>query len=118
MDMSVSNLTANLLISADLPVVCFYGGAGISATTTKLAITGDYPMPDQNTYFIDEDIEFRGVVTDRSVITDPLNIKIKTGVKPRVNAGIRLKFGVFILHADYTYANYSLATLGMGISFR
>ena len=38
--------------------------------------------------------------------------------KPRLNAGIRFKFAVVTLHFDYTYANYSVATAGLGISLR
>ena len=55
-------------------------------------------------------------------VPDPLKFEAKNqdgGVtKPRLNAGIRFKFGVFTLHFDYTRANFNVVTAGMGVSFR
>lgn len=112
LNLTFQNITTNLLISADLPVVVFYGGAGFSYTKTDLKLLGDFPYPmlDANGQIIS------------SKLTDPINIKIynKDGkaLNPRLNAGIRFKMGIITLHFDYTKANYSIATLGLGISFR
>jgi hypothetical protein len=38
--------------------------------------------------------------------------------KPRLNGGIKFKFAIITLHFDYTYANYSVVTAGLGISVR
>jgi hypothetical protein len=61
-------------------------------------------------------------VTNQSAIKDPIDIEIKNQdggtTKPRFNAGIRFKFAVVTIHFDYTYANYSVATAGLGISLR
>jgi hypothetical protein len=55
-------------------------------------------------------------------IEDPLTFEAKNqdgGVtKPRLNAGLRLKFGVFTMQFDYTRANYNVVTAGIGVSFR
>ena len=114
MDMVTQAHTANLLVGANLPVVCFYGGVGIATSKTNLDLTGDFPVP--------EVIGTEAVVTDASAVTDPLSIEIKNAeggiMKPRLNAGIRFKFAVITLHFDYTYANYSVASAGLGISFR
>lgn len=111
MEIDVSSFTANLLVSANLPVVCFYGGLGIANTKTNLQLLGYYPVVTANG---------ANVTVDREL--DPLDIEIKNqdgGVtKPRLNAGIRFKFAVVTIHFDYTYANYSVATAGLGISFR
>jgi len=62
------------------------------------------------------------IVTDDDVVTDPFDIEIKNQdggtTKPRINVGMRFKFTIITLHVDYTYANYSVATAGLGISFR
>jgi hypothetical protein len=111
MEVDVNSFTANLLVSANLPVVCFYGGLGIANTKTNLKLLGYYPIVTA---------DGANVSVDREL--DPLDIEIKNqdgGVtKPRLNAGIRFKFAVVTLHFDYTYANYSVATAGLGISFR
>lgn len=112
MAMTTSSFTANLLISADLPVVTFYGGLGFASTKTNLKLEGYYPMITT--------VE-SGIPTVEPV-ENPIDIKAnnKDGgiTKPRLNAGIRFKFGVFTLHFDYTRATFNIATVGMGISFR
>jgi hypothetical protein len=103
--------TANLIISANLPVVCFYGGIGFVTTKTNLKLAGDYPS-----------VYLDGIVPSVQALTDPvdMNIKNKDGsiTKPRFNAGIRFKLAVITIHFDYSWANYSVVTAGLGVSFR
>ena len=53
---------------------------------------------------------------------DPVDIKIKNqdgGVtKPRLDAGFRLKLAVITINLDDPWANYSMATFGLGLSIR
>jgi len=116
--------TANFLVGAQLPVVGFYGGIGISMTQTNLKLGGFYPIPAVN-----PGDPLNGVapfleVTDASAEMgkDPIDIEIKNQdgntTKPRFNVGMRFKFTIVTLHFDYTYANYSVATVGLGFSFR
>jgi hypothetical protein len=103
--------TGNLLISANLPVVCFYGGLGFVTTKTNLKFAGDYPT-----------ITMSGGTPVVVKATDPINMEIKNQdggfTKPRVNAGIRFKLGILTLHFDYSWANYSVVSGGIGFSFR
>ncbi|OFX89048.1 MAG: hypothetical protein A2W99_02420 [Bacteroidetes bacterium GWF2_33_16] len=114
MYMGISNITANLLVSANLPVICIYGGIGISSTTTNLQLNGFYPIPELQGNQI--------VVSDDTAKKDPIDITIKnsdgSATKPRYNAGFRLKMAVITIHFDYTYANYSIATAGLGVTLR
>jgi hypothetical protein len=107
--LDIGSFTANLLVSADLPVVAFYGGIGFSTVKSDLALKGDYPMIGTST-------------TNPTTVTDPFSIQIKNQdggtVKPRLNAGMCFTFGVVTLSMDYTKANYSVATAGLGISIR
>lgn len=118
-DLITQGHTANFIVGAQLPVVAFYGGVGISITQTNLKMNGKYPLPVLNT---DDPLNIYAEVTDASAATDPIDIEIKNkdgGVtKPRFNVGMRFKFTVITLHVDYTYANYSVATAGLGVSFR
>jgi hypothetical protein len=119
MEMLVKGFTGNIIASFDLPVICIYAGIGISNTTTNLKLTGDYPIAS---------IETSGpntgkvVVNDASKLTNPIDIEMKSmdgsKTKPRLNGGLRFKFALITLHFDYTYANYSVITAGLGISFR
>lgn len=110
--------TGNLLISANLPVVCFYGGIGFASTKTNLQLLGDYPSIDP----IATATAGEPIVNESSVLTNPFDVEVKNSdgnaTKPRYNVGMRLKFAVVTLHFDYTYANYSMFTGGLGISFR
>jgi hypothetical protein len=104
--------TANLIVSASLPVVCFYGGVGFVTTKTNLKFEGDYPV-----VYIDSSLN-----PSVDVMTDPIDMEIKNQdgglTKPRFNAGVRLKFAFLTLHFDYSWANYSVMTAGLGFSFR
>ncbi|MBN1159054.1 MAG: hypothetical protein JXA61_06700 [Bacteroidales bacterium] len=103
--------TANLLVSANLPVVCFYGGVGFITTKTNLKLEGDFP-----TVYLDD------VTPSVKAVADPIDMEITNReggfTKPRLNAGIRLKLSVITLHADYSWANYSILTAGLGVSIR
>ena len=116
MAMNVSSFTGNLVVSANLPVVCFYGGVGFNSVKTNLALNGNYPLP----AFNPDNTQME--ITEASSQTDPVDMEIKhqsgSRTRPRYNAGIRFKFAVITLHFDYTYSDYSVATAGLGISFR
>ena len=120
MEFVTESHTGNLLISANLPVVCFYGGIGFASTKTNLLLKGDYPAADMEQSAIEGSI----VVTDAvySTLNNPIDIEFRNSdgskTKPRYNVGVRFKFAIITLHFDYTYANYSMATAGLGISFR
>ncbi len=119
MEFVANGFTGNVIASFDLPVITFYGGAGFSSTNTSLKLKGDYPMVKLETTGANAG---KLVVKDINKLTNPLDIEMKSmdgsKTKPRLNAGFRLKFAVVTLHFDYTYANYSVATAGLGISFR
>jgi hypothetical protein len=116
MAMDISSFTANLLVSANLPVVCFYGGIGFNRVKSDLALNGNYPLVGLN------ENNNLPEITKASSKTDPINMEIKhqsgSRTNPRYNIGMRFKFAIITLHFDYTYSDYSVATAGLGISFR
>lgn len=119
LDLEFKSHTAGLLVSANLPVVCFYGGAGISVSKANFLLKGPFPVP--TAVLVGANNPQLSVGPDE-VETDPFDIEIKNqdgGVmKPRLNAGVRFKFAVITLHVDYTRANYNVVTAGLGISIR
>ena len=104
--MDISNTSLNLLVGADLKIISVYGGVGYSMSKTNLKLKGNYPIPDDNL-----------VVDDLNPYEDPIDMDIKNN-QLRLNAGLRIKMAVVTLHFDYTYADYSMATAGLGIAFR
>jgi hypothetical protein len=111
MTLTTQSQTANLIVGANLPVVCFYGGVGFVVTKTNLKLEGDYPF-----------VTIDGTTPSIGVLVDPINMEIKNqdgGItKPRFNAGVRFKLAVITIHFDYSWANYSVVSAGLGISFR
>lgn len=109
MEMSISGFTGSVIASFDLPVVTFYGSLGFSNTKANIALNGNYPLPTVN-----------GTNVTINPVSDPLSLEISnsSGMKPRLNAGIKFKMAVITWHVDYTYAKYSVITTGLGLSFR
>jgi len=112
-NMKVTAYSVNLLISKKLPIVTFYGGAGYSKTQTVIDVAGNYAIPT-----FDPDISEIGPVYVDSSVEQVPTIDIKNHSGLRLNAGIRFTLGVLTIHGDYTKANYSVFTAGLGISFR
>ena len=112
-NMEVTAYTFNLLISKSIPVLTVFGGIGYSGTSTSIAVDGNFALPD-----FDPLLSTTGpVYTDANVVEIPsIDIESFSGV--RLNAGLKLTLGVLTIHADYTKANYSVITAGLGISFR
>jgi len=112
MKLDASSFTGNLVISANLPVICFYGGIGFATTKTYLKMEGNYP-------WVKLDAANLPMVYSQN---NPIDIKVKNqdgGItKARYNLGMRLKLAIITIHFDYTRANYNVLTAGLGISFR
>jgi hypothetical protein len=105
---------ASAIASLNLRVITFYGGLGYSSTATNIKMTGNFPMPTLNPALSTNSY----VYEDAGVVKDFPSIDIKNFSGLRANVGFRLKFAVVTIHADYTYAQYSVISTGLGISFR
>jgi hypothetical protein len=114
--LTFSSFTGDVLASFDLPILTIYAGVGFCYNSTNLKLNGTFPMAGnpQGTSNI--------VIDDQFAITNPINLSMSSvqgsATKPRVNAGLKFTLAVITLHVDYTLANYSVYTLGLGISFR
>jgi hypothetical protein len=113
MKLWVKSQTVNLLLAADLKVVTFYGGMGWVTTKTNLKFEGDFPIVQYS------QAESQPVVV---AVTDPIDMEVKNQdgsiTKPRFNIGLRFKLAIVTINFDYTWANYSVLTGGLGFSFR
>ena len=110
--MSIDALNVGLIASLNLPVITFYGGIGYGKTGTDVKFKGNYPVP--------------GIVSTPTPHAENLLktgdqfpvIDIKNFAGLRANIGLRIKLAVITIHADYTKAQYDVASAGLGISFR
>lgn len=113
MDIASNAFTVNALIGKSFPVITLYGGVGYETSTMTIKSIGNYPVitPERAGEFYTGNREL-------DIITDPLNIQIRGTNHFRALAGLRLKLLILTISADYTVAEYSMASVGVGFSFR
>ncbi|MBP9187428.1 MAG: hypothetical protein KBG11_10050 [Bacteroidia bacterium] len=110
-----SAYTFNAIISKKLSVFTPYLGLGFQGATTKLGLKGDYPLTDLNSTY-DPNQPTTGSNKPKTVkeLKDPVNLEGSIGGF-RATAGFRLKLAVITIHADYTFAEYNVASIGIGL---
>ena len=114
LNMVVEAWNASVIGSINLPVISFYGGLGYAKTSTVIKMTGNFPLPTVNTTLSTTS----QVYEDAGVLKNFPTINIKNFSGVRTNIGFRLKFAVVTFNVDYTWAQYSVISAGLGISFR
>jgi hypothetical protein len=119
LNVAVTALNVNAIVSANLRIITFYGGLGYSKNSTTISLKGNFPMP-VLVATPTPHAEYNNVTNSGSVIagSDFKNLEIKDFSGLRANIGFRLKLGVFTMHADYTRAMYNVVSAGLGLSFR
>ena len=111
-ELSSTAYTFNVLISKKLSVFTPYLGLGYQGSTTELGLKGEYPITDINPNYNPLDPSSKPKVV--RVLKDPINLEgALNGV--RATAGFRLKLAILTIHADYTFAEYSVASIGIGV---
>ena len=110
LEIQMQGFTTMALVSANLPVITFYGGMGYSRSLSTVNLFGDYPLIDSQN-ITQEQIP----VVD---VKDPIALRFDNYSGLQSTIGFRLKFAVITFHADYTYANYNILSAGLGVSIR
>ena len=91
--------TINLVASKKIVMITGYAGLGYNASSTNLKA--------------DANFDIGGVQFDES-----LDFSLESKNNLRANIGLRFNITLVTIHADYTFAEYPTATLGLGVSFR
>ncbi|TJY37244.1 DUF6588 family protein [Pontimicrobium aquaticum] len=98
----VNTMLYQLVVGTKLKMINFYGGLGYVSGKSTTNLLGTYRVSN-GVVFADE-------------IVDPFSIKQDVkGV--RTSLGANLKLGFFALNADYTFAEFDSASLGINFSF-
>ena len=92
--------TSRLLVGVNVPVVSFYTGLGYGTTTSNFDLIGSFVDGDNN-----------------PLPDNPIALEYKTSGFD-FNAGMRIRFAIFSIHADYSVGEYAVITGGFGINFR
>ena len=92
--------TINLVASRKILMLTGYAGIGYNSSTTTF--TAEV-----------ENFDLSGVQFDEQV-----KIEFESNNNLRANIGLRLNLTLITIQADYTFAEYPTATLGLGVSLR
>ncbi|MEM9326930.1 MAG: DUF6588 family protein [Bacteroidota bacterium] len=98
LELRISGMTAQAMISKEISVLTLYGGIGFSTSISSLKVKGTFETEDED-------------------FVDPIDFNY-TSMGPRINAGFRVKLFIFTLHAEYALQQYSTVTAGFGFSYR
>jgi len=91
--------TINLIASKKLLMVTGYAGLGYNSATTTFAANANF---DLNGVQFNEKVE----------------VAFESNKNVRANIGLRLNIALVTMQADYSFAKYPTATLGIGVSLR
>ena len=91
--------TINLVASKKLLMLTGYAGLGYNSSTT--------------TFLTDANFNLDGVR-----FSEKVKIEFESSNNVRANIGLRLNITLITIQADYTFAEYPTATLGLGVSLR
>jgi len=108
----VEGWTVNLIASQTIPVLNFYQGIGYASSLVEILVEGHYPI--QTMITSETDLG----KTTYTIEEDPISMKYENFNNLRINAGARIKLGVFTLHYDFTYTYYATHSVGVGFTFR
>ena len=103
--------TVNLIVGKSIPVLSVYGGVGVEGSTTSVNVEGNFP------YYTPEfhQGEYK---RELNAFTDPLDLSFDGANRFRAMAGVRKSLPLLTFNVDYTYADYSIVTAGIGVSLR
>jgi hypothetical protein len=91
--------TINLVASRKILMVTGYAGVGYNSASTTFSANANFDL---------EGVQFN----------DKLEIQFESNNNIRANVGLRFNITLVTIQADYTFAEYPTATLGVGVSLR
>jgi hypothetical protein len=109
--------TTNIIISKKLGPFTPYVGLGYQYAKTTFDLLGVYPITVPKT---EAEVIASGDPTKYAKIMDvkdPVSVEGKISGF-RATAGFRLKFAVLTIHGDYTFGQYNVASIGIGLNLQ
>ncbi|MAW21164.1 MAG: hypothetical protein CMD16_02065 [Flavobacteriales bacterium] len=97
--LSTKATTINLVASRKIVMITGYAGLGYNLSRTSFSTDTNFDLGG---------VEFE----------DKINVDFESNNDLRANLGLRLNMTIVTIHADYTFAKYPTATLGLGVSLR
>ena len=109
--------TAQVLISKKLLFFTPYLGVGYGYSNTDIKLEGNYPITQFITDPTDHFYSSTQIRKRVTVLSNPIDINGNAS-SFRATVGFRLKLTILTIHADYTFAAYNIATVGVGLNLQ
>jgi hypothetical protein len=107
--LKASGTNMGIIVGKSIPLISVYGGIGRQTASTDVKTSGNYPVVVRNPINGSTQIES---------IADPVNISIDGANASYMLVGARLKLLFLTVSADYTIAEYPMASVGVGFTIR
>jgi len=101
LEIGANSYTVRALAGINIPILSIYAGIGYGNTGSNFDVKGT----------------FSGIPLEDSPVENPISLAYTTDGFD-FNVGLRLKFAIFAIYADYTIGDYSVITAGLGFSVR
>ena len=99
--LDIKATTFNILLSKKIAMLTAYAGLGYNSTKTTFNVDGTYNIA--------------GLSLN---VNDLTEFEFESNNNLRANVGFRFQIAVLALQANYTFSEYPVATVGLGISIR
>jgi hypothetical protein len=119
MELKSKAWTTNIVISKKLGPFTPYLGVGYQKSTTDIDLLGTFPItvPNDPASALNPTNPAFAKAARITNITDPIHVS-GTLSGMRATAGFRLKFALITIHGDYTFAEYNVASVGIGLNLQ
>jgi hypothetical protein len=117
-DMEATGFTGNLLVGKRFPIISVFGGVGFQTSNVSIKSPGAYPITSFNPDYdpTDGSEETREKRIER--LDEPISLSFDGSNSMHALAGFRVRLAILTISGSYTLAEYPVANLGVGISFR
>lgn len=112
MSLETKATTLGLILSKKLLMLTFYGAANYQMSNTNVMLKGDFPVNTLETRAGNPNEGARVV----SKVTNPVNFNVDGANGMSATLGARLKLLIMTIQAGYTFSEYPMATVGIGLN--
>ena len=104
-ELNVQAMNANIILSRNFLMLTGYASIGYNSATTTFLTGENLPSTD---YFNIGEVNF----------DIPIEMVFESKNEFRSNIGVKLTLAVVAIHANYTFSEYPVTTIGVGVSLR
>jgi len=113
-EIEAKSFTANMIASKKFALLTLFGGLGIESSTVDLKLKGLFPVTSIEDNNASPNFGQR-VILD---LEDPMDLSFDGANSTRAFLGARLDLLFIAIHGSYTFSDYPVGTVGVGLNIR